>query len=281
MTAATPHGRLFAIACGRGLAVAAVLAALSLAGCATLPDGHRWGGDVTVRPGWARARAAAVHAIADPWVWAPLAGAGALQVDHFDRRLSRWGRTHEPVFGSESSATTWSDRLRSASVGFDIATVLLTPSGAPDGAWLLDKAKGYLVNLAAAGTAIESTTLLQHIVRRERPNGANDHSFPSGHAAASSVYTRLAILNLREIPIDEDTRDALDVGLHALGFATGWARVEGGWHYPSDTLVGMALGNFSADFFTDAFMGLDGRERFGFSPVPGGGIFTFAFALGP
>ena len=265
----------------RALPAVAVLTALALAGCATLPNGDRWGSDVTVTAGWARARAAAVHAITDPWVWAPLAGAAALQVDHFDDRLSHWGRTRNPIFGSEANATLWSDRLRSASVGVDIATVLLTPSGDIDGTWLLDKAKGYLVNLAAATTAIESTTLLQHSVSRERPNGANDHSFPSDHSAASSVYTGLASLNLQEIPMSGGTRNALDVSLHALSFATAWARVEGGWHYPSDTLAGMAIGNFCAEFFTATFMGLDDRERFGFSPLPGGGALTFAIALGP
>jgi membrane-associated phospholipid phosphatase len=266
----------------RLLPAAAVLTALSLAGCATLPNGHRWGGDVTLAPGWARVRAAAARAAGDPWVWAPLAGAAALQIGNFDHRISRWGRTRDPVFGSTGNATLWSDRLRSASVGADIATILLAPSGDAGGAWLLDKAKGYLVNLAAASTAIESTTVLHDILRRERPNGANDHSFPSGHAAASSVYTRLASLNLQQIPMRGDTRTALDAGLHALSFATAWARVEGGWHYPSDTLASMAIGNFCAEFFTDAFMGLDGpRERFGFAALPGGGAITFAVALGP
>lgn len=265
----------------RALAAVSVLTALSLAGCATLPDGHRWGGDATIAPGWARVRDAAVHSATDPSVWAPLAGAAALQVDDFDHRLSRWGRTHDPVFGSEANATLWSDRLRSASVGADIAVVLFTPSGDVGGTWLLDKAKGYLVNLAAATTAIESTSLLQHVVQRERPNGANDHSFPSDHSAAASVYTRLASLNLQEIPLSEDTRAGLDAGLHALSLATAWARVEGGWHYPSDTLAGMAIGNFCAEFFTDAFMGLDAtREHFGFSPLPEGGAISFAVALG-
>ena len=271
----------------RALPAIAALTALSLAGCATVPNAGRWanagrwGGAVTLAPGWARARAAAVHAATDPWVWAPIAGAAALQIDHFDHRLSRWGRSRNPLFGSEANATLWSDRLRSASVGVDIATVLFTPSGEVGGEWLLDKTKGYLVNLAAATTAIESTTLLQHLVSRERPNRANDHSFPSGHSAASSVYTRLAILNLQQIPMAGGTRDALDVGLHALSFATAWARVEGGWHYPSDTLASMAIGNFCAEFFTDTFMGLGAtRERFGFSALPGGGALTFAIALG-
>jgi membrane-associated phospholipid phosphatase len=265
----------------RALPAVVVLAALSLAGCATLPGGGRWGADATIAPGWAQVRTAAVRAATDPWVWAPLAGAAALQVGNLDHRISRWGRTHDPVFGSEANATLWSDRLRSVSVGVDVATVLFTPSGDFGGSWLLDKAKGYLVNLAAATTAIESTSLLQHGVRRERPNGANDHSFPSDHSAASSVYTRLATLNLQEIPMNDSARGALDASLHALSFATAWARVEGGWHYPSDTLAGMAIGNFCAEFFNDAFMGLGaGRERFGFSPLPAGGAVTFAVALG-
>ena len=265
----------------RALAAVVVLAALSLAGCATLPGGGRWGANVTIAPGWAKIRTAAVKAVTDPWVWGPLAGAAALQAGNLDHRLSRWGRTHDPIYGSQASATLWSDRLRSVSVGVDIATVLLTPSGDVGGEWLLDKAKGYLVNLAAATTAIESTSLLQHGVRRERPNGANGHSFPSDHSAASSVYTRLAVFNLQEIPMNEYTRDALDGSLHALSLATAWARVEGGWHYPSDTLAGMAIGNFCAELFHDAFMGLgaDG-ERFGFSALPAGGALTFAIALG-
>ncbi len=78
-----------------------------------------------------------------------------------------------------------------------------------------------------------------------------------------------------------DTRDALDASLHALGLASAWARLEGGWHYPSDTPAGMAIGNFCAEFFTNTFMGLDPRERFDFSPLPGGGALTFAIALGP
>lgn len=264
----------------RGLPVIfSCLATASLGGCATLPNGHRWGAGVTLSPGWARVRAAAVSAISDPWVWGPLAGATVLQAGNFDHRLSRWGRSHDPVFGSQANATRWSYTLRSASVGVDIATVLFTPGGRPGGRWFLDKAKGYLLDLTAATAAIESTSLLQHTLRRERPNRANDHSFPSDHATTSAVYTQMAILNLQRIPMGSGARAALDAGLRALTFATSWARVEGGWHYPSDTLAGMAIGNFCGIFFTDAFMGLGARERVAFTPLPGGGELEFAVAL--
>jgi hypothetical protein len=115
----------------RALPAAAALTALSLAGCATLPNGHRWGDDVRVAPGWEQVRTAAVQAATDPLVWTRLVGAGVLQVDNFDHRLSHWGRTRNPIFGSEANATLWGDRLRSASVGVDLVTVLLTPSGDP------------------------------------------------------------------------------------------------------------------------------------------------------
>ena len=265
----------------RRLRAALALAVLTLTGCATLSTRGNWGGNVTVAPGWARVRRAALSAVTDPWVWGPLAGAAALQAGNLDHRLSRWGRTHTPIFGSNANATRWSYRLRSASVGMDIAAILFAPSGRFGKSWLEDKAKGYLVNLVAATTAIESNTLISRSVHRERPNHANDHSFPSNHTTASAVYTRLAMLNLEQIPMDQGVRDALDAGLHGLTFATAWARIEGGWHYPSDTLFGMALGNFCADFFTRAFMGLnDTREVIGFSPLPGGGLLTFSMALG-
>ena len=139
----------------------------------------------------------------------------------------------------------------------DIAAILFAPSGHLGKTWLEEKAKGYLLNLLAATTAIESNTPISRSVHRERPNHTNDHSFPSNHTTAAAVYTRLAMLNREQIPMDRGVRDALDAGLLGLTFATAWARIEGGWHYPSDTLFGMALGTFCADFLTRAFMGLN------------------------
>jgi hypothetical protein len=38
-----------------------------IAGCATLPNGRRWGEDATIVPGWERVRASAIKAASDPW----------------------------------------------------------------------------------------------------------------------------------------------------------------------------------------------------------------------
>lgn len=55
---------------------------------------------------------------------------------------------------------------------------------------------------------------------------------------------------------NDATRVALNAGLTAMTIGTSWARIEAGWHYPSDTLFSLALGNFLASFVNDAFLGL-------------------------
>lgn len=238
------------------LRLAFICCILSLSACGTLPSGKRWGEDATLLPGWERVQTSAVNAAKDPWTWGPLLGAAAFQIDDFDRRTSDWAREHTPVFGSQNSAKDWSDDLRSASSFAHYVTIVATPGGDDAGDWIVSKVKGTLVGVAAVSATGQVTNFLKEQTDRERPNGADGESFPSGHTSASAVHTRLAARNLRSIPMADTTRTTLNVGLHALTFGTSWARIEAGWHYPADTLVSMALGNFIATFINDAFMGL-------------------------
>lgn len=242
------------------LRLAFICCALSLSACGTLPSGKRWGEDATLRPGWERVQTSAVNAAKDPWTWGPLLGAAAFQIDNFDRRTSDWAREHTPVFGSQTSAKDWSDDLRSASSFAHYASILATPSGDEPGDWMLSKLKGTLVGVAAVSATGQVTNFLKEQTDRIRPNGADGESFPSGHTSASAVHTSLAARNLESIAVSDATRATLNVGLHALTFGTSWARIEAGWHYPSDTLFSMALGNFIASFINDAFMGLPDRN---------------------
>jgi hypothetical protein len=237
-----------------------ICCALSLSACGTLPSGKRWGEDATLLPGWERVQTSAANAAKDPWTWAPLLGAAAFQIDNFDRRTSDWAREHTPVFGSQNSAKDWSDDLRSASSVAHYVSILATPSGDEPGDWMLSKLKGTLVGVAAVSATGQVTNFLKDQSDRQRPNGADGESFPSGHTSASAVHTSLAARNLESIAMSDATRTTLNVGLHALTFGTSWARVEAGWHYPSDTLFSMALGNFIASFINDAFMGLPDRH---------------------
>lgn len=266
-----------ALSAGRWL----VLSASCLGGCTTLPNGHVWGEGATLAPGWEQIRVSAVNAAKDPWTWAPLLGAATVQIDNWDHRISDWARRETPIFGSQTDAERWSDNLRSASVAAHFATVLFTPGGDTGEEWLVNKAKGYGVQLLAATAAIETSSLVKNVTDRERPNGQDNESFPSGHATTSAVYTRLATDNLDWIDMSRATRLTLTGGLDALSIGTAWARVEAGAHFPSDTLVGMALGNFSAAFFDEAFLGHGGANAsLAFVPQPGGGEIRWQFGFG-
>jgi hypothetical protein len=245
---------------------------LYLSACATLPNGKTWSEDATYRPGWERMRDSAIDAARDPWVWGPLLGTGLMQIEDWDRKVSDWAREETPIFGSQQTAEDWSDYLKSASSVAFHASVAATPSGPDPTEWVLDKARGYLVEGAAIWLTSLTTQELKSATDRERPNGLARESFPSGHTSASAVHTQLASRNLRSVELADGVRRGLDYGLDALTLGTSWARIEAGWHFPSDTLFSIALGNFLAAFIHDAFMGLDSdaRLQLGFAPVPGG-----------
>jgi membrane-associated phospholipid phosphatase len=212
---------------------------LLLAGCASLPH------DLS----WQHAGHAAADAARDPWVWAPLAGAAALQVGDADRRISRWAMRETPLFGSAANADRTSDTLRSIAVVADAAVLLSEPRRDASTAWAGEKVVQYAEDLASATAAIGITRGLKSATGRSRPSGADDESFPSGHVTIAAAYDRLAVQRLQRFDIDPTLKRGVGYGLGALTFATAWARIEAGAHYPSDTLAGMAIGAFSARFF--------------------------------
>jgi hypothetical protein len=254
--------------------------AVGVSGCGTLPDGRIWGEEATWRPGSARLKSAAVAAARDPWVWAPLAGAALFQIDDWDRRASDWAREHTPVFGSQEDAEEWSDDLRDASVYAHWATMAATPGSSDPKRWFVAKAKGALVNAAAVASTVAVTRTIKTTVERERPNGEESESFPSGHTSSSAVHTRLASRNLRWIDMGAPVRRTLDVGLTTLTLGTSWARIEGGFHFPSDTLFSIALGNFIASFANDAFLGAGPADAsLGLQSLPDGAILSWQVAF--
>ena len=249
-----------------------------LAGCATLPDGRLWGETATKSPGWERVRTAASEAARDPWVWAPLAGAAALQFNSWDRKVSDWAIHEMPVFGSAESATNWSNDLRSAAIFADFTTIILAPSGDDTRTWIDNKAKGFAVEFAATSAAQLTTHVLKSTTGRTRPSKSNDESFPSGHATTSATYSRLAARNLEFLDLKPSVRRGLTYGLDAVTVATAWSRVEAADHYPADTMFSIALGNFMANFFNDAFMKSGGspKQEVAVVPTDGGLLLNFS-----
>jgi hypothetical protein len=121
-----------------------VYSMILLTGCGTLPNGHRWGQDATLSPGWQRVGTAARKAALSPQIWVPAAGAGLFllgeQIGHIDKKLSNWAVEHTPVFRSQTGAAQASDTLQNVARAAGVITALATPSGQAPAAWKEGKA---------------------------------------------------------------------------------------------------------------------------------------------
>ncbi|MBE9516044.1 MAG: phosphatase PAP2 family protein [Proteobacteria bacterium] len=228
-----------------------------LAACGTTQGGNGWGENATLTPGFNRITQAAYRAAADPYTWVPLIGMALFGIDDNDEQVSDWAVTRSPVFDDPANAEHMSERLLDIGHGAMIATVLLTPGGDSFGDTLWSKTKGYAVEWGAVRLTSNVKTGLKSAVGRERPDGVNDRSFPSGHAASAFAYSTLARRNLQATPMNDSLRSTLDVGMTLIAASAAWARVEAQRHYPADVLASAALANFISVWVHDSFMGAD------------------------
>ena len=122
---------------------------------------------------------------------------------------------------------------------------------------------------------------LKDLTGRERPDGSNDESFPSGHASKAASRANLAINNLTQMNnIPTWLRTTSIWGLHGVAVSTGLARVEARKHHLSDVLAGYAVGNFVANFMQRAFLTGESQDlAVRFQPVGQGGALTFTLPI--
>lgn len=237
---------------------AAAALALMVAGCATQPaHGMRPAShDVSWGPGWARIGHAAVHAALSPATWAPAVGAGLLQIGHADEDVADWASDHTPVFGSRHGARTASNVFLGSAVALDLATTLAQP--ARNGHRTNEQIGRLGVAVGALGVSEGVVQGLKHGIDRERPDGSDHDSFPSGHAAVASTADTMSRYNAETLPIGWPLRLTIQGAATTLDVATGYARVAAEKHYPSDVLAGAALGHFVGALASQAFLGDDG-----------------------
>ena len=224
-------------------------------GCATVPDGRRWGQDVKIWPGGDRIKTAAKNALLDPGTWVPAVGALAFQIDSWDRNLTHWAAKNQPIFGSRQAADNASNYLVDALLGTYVVTGLATPSGDKPGEWAWNKVKAFSVGAGAVALTSLSTEGLKDATQRTRPDGSNSRSFPSSTSSLAAVYGSMAAQNLNYLDMPPWARLGLRGGMATLIGGASWARLEGKFHYPSDVLAGVALGNVIGRFLNDAFIG--------------------------
>ena len=239
-----------------------ILPVLAIAsGCATQSGGN-WGGDVTLTPGWHRVGEAARNAALDPLTWVPTAGAAVFAATDWDDEVLEWATDHNPLFGSIEDAKDWSDDLAVvASVNW-FATAVAAPSG-EEALWV-NKAKGMGMQAVTLFATRSITDGLKSLVGRERPDRPADNSFPSLHTSGATSASTLAARNIDYMPLSDTQKTWWKVGGYTVAGLTGWARIEGNRHYPSDVLFGFALGHFIAAFMNDAFVTPQGRESLAF-----------------
>ena len=130
----------------------------------------------------------------------------------------------------------------------------------------LYKSKGLQELFESWGTAVAATLALKYLVKEERPNGDNNHSFPSLHA--SSSFAAAGYLQRRYGWL---------YGLPAYAASTYvcWTRIDAREHYFHDVLIGAIIGVGASQIFTKPYKGLH------IEPVAGkdlsGLIFTKSF----
>ncbi len=251
----------------RALAFGAVVAMAS--GC--ISQQGQWGEEVSW-PGLTEIGQAAKSAATDPHTWVPVVAAGVLVVTDRDDRWSEDLADEQPFFGSDAEDA--SDDLRDAATAIYAITALAAPSPS-----LGDKLKGLSVGVSTMVLDGLVNRGLKDSISRERPDGTNDNSMPSGHTSKAASRTNMALRNLRDIEMPDWARQVSYLSLQGVAVSTGLARVEAGRHHLSDVLIGYATGQFIANFMHEAFNMEESGLEIAFSPAPGGGALTLKIPL--
>ena len=220
-----------------------IIVLLLLSGCTYWPRAEEW-------------QEATIKAASDPATWAPVAGAAAITLGDYDKKISKWAREATPLCGSQEEAQEASDRFHDyAQLG--MAAAILAPHENDTEYWL-PTAQRAGVAVAGMITTDNITGWMKEGSERERPNKRNNRSFPSGHTTMAFFSTGTANRHIDALPISRTWRYSAKGVETTLAMATAWSRVEAGMHYPSDVLAGAAVGNFIAIFLHETF--LEGNE---------------------
>lgn len=215
------------------------LAVLSLSSCARLKDAFK-------------------KSATSPHVWRPIAVASVVALSGQDAKISSWGRKETPLFASQDRAEKRSDQLGDVLEiqGYGSWLVLdLKEKG------LQHKSKQFLAMETGVRSSYWTTYAAKRATRRDRPQSQDKLSLPSGHATAGGAWRNVTAHHLgnRAWPLND-----LNTGIASL---KSWARVEAGKHYPTDVLVGYALGSFFTELTHQLWMSPGSAHSITFLPT--------------
>ena len=222
--------------------------------------------------------------ISSPHVWGPTAGAAVIWAGGWDKNISNWAWDKNVLFDNHQDSDHWSDHLADALLYQMYLTPLFTASS-QDGDTFIDyaasKTKGYLVISLSSQTADWTRDALARSFRRERPSHENHLSFPSGHSNQAGTRNVLVSRNLDSIPMNEHLRFGIKTVNTGAASLLLWSRVEAKAHYPTDVLMGYALGAFISGFMYDSLMNMDEEnpETFSVTPLKDAWTFQYTYAF--
>jgi hypothetical protein len=184
-------------------------------------------------------------------------GAGAVAVSSFDQRMVqnvvRVGPA--PAFGGGQTAGTF-----------------LLHAGAGAGTYFIGRAAGSMKAASFGADVLRAQLLSQTVVQagkfvtqRERPDGSNQHSLPSGHSA--TAFATAGVI---------ERHFGWKAGIPAYAFAAyvAGSRVSNNRHHLSDVVMGAGIGYLSSRAVTFKM----GERKFGVSvaPTQGGAMVSFS-----
>ena len=142
-----------------------------------------------------------------------------------------------PLFLSLALSSAHADSGKAAdvvAVGLPlVAAGISMYHGDTDGLWQLAKSEA---------TTLAVTEILKATVHETRPDGSDDHSFPSRHA--SVAFAAAQFMQIRG-------GWAYGIPAYIAATAVAYQRVDQKEHYTKDVIVGALIGIASSTFFTD------------------------------
>lgn len=141
--------------------------------------------------------------------------------------------------------------------------MLVTPAASLAATLALQDWEGLKQGALTGVTVVGTTYALKYLVNKERPDGSDNHSFPSMHTAVSFGGASF---------IQQRYGWKYGIPAYLLSAYVGWSRVYGKKHDWWDVAAGAAIGIGSGILFTSPYAK---RHNLTISPVAGGGHVGF------
>ncbi len=189
-------------------------------------------------------------ALTDRGTWIPALAAGLIVVGGWDRQISAWALRNPTLFSSSSRAGDMSDDFLTASQVIMLASGLFAKD---DGNFLTDRLKREGWEIGGAATTLLLTLAGKAAFRRIRPDESSRSSLPSGHSSMAFASSAASMRNFSDFEMGRGLHIGADIAVETVAAASAWSRVEAGVHYPTDVLLGAALGNAVSVLFYELY----------------------------